>query len=65
MAREKNSRQDDATGKETGRLRARFAGAIEAIGRVADIRDLDSALREAADGARTLTDAYPVITTLI
>ena len=57
MAREKTSRQDDATGSDIGRLRARFAGAIKAVGRVADIRDLDSALQEAADGARTLTDA--------
>ena len=57
MAPEKTSREDDAGGREIESLRARFAGVIEAIGRVADSRNFNTVLQEVADGARMLTNA--------
>ena len=57
MVRKDFPEGDDGLGREVENLWARFAGVLEAIGRVTGSLDLGTALQEVADGARALTSA--------
>ena len=57
MVRKESLKGDGTPAQGIESLRARFAGVIEAIGRVAQSWDLDPVLQEVANGARSLTGA--------
>ena len=57
MTRKESSKGYGTPDEGIETLRARFAGVIEAIGRVAQSWDLDTVLQEVANGARSLTGA--------
>ncbi len=57
MARKESSKVAGTLGREGESLRTHFAGVIDAIGRVAQSWDLDTALQEVAHGACSLTGA--------